>query len=164
MENQLSTYKPYGRILTISHALLSVFLAAFFIYAGIKKFIPKPPSTTPANNAEYIKAFEENTFENPINFKMGVKALKVSGFLKMVGIIQILSGVLIIIPFTRLIGLLMLLPITVNVFCFHFFMDNRTDENIETGFFLILNSSLLLFYLKQLGSLIIKKRSELNPL
>lgn len=164
MENQLSIFKPYGKFLTISHALLSVFLAAFFIYAGIKKFIPKPPSTKPANNAEYIKAFEENAFENPINFKMGVKALKVSGFLKMVGVLQILSGLLIIIPYTRLIGLMMLLPITVNVFSFHFFMDNRTDENIETGFFLLLNIALTLFYLKQLGSLVVKKKNELNPL
>lgn len=158
METQENKKQLYSRIFKISHTLFSVFLAVFFIYAGVKKFIPKPPSAQPPNNAEYIKAFEENKFESPVTFKMGIKALRSSGFLYMVGVLQILSGLLIIIPFTRLIGLLMLLPITVNVFCFHFFMDNRPDENIETGFFLALNILLCLFYINNLKLLTVRNK------
>lgn len=163
MEKEDNKNQLYGRIVKVSHTLFSIFLAVFFIYAGIKKFIPKPPSSQPPNHAEYIKAFEENKFESPVTFKMAIKALRSSGFLDMVGVLQILSGLLIIIPPTRLIGLLMLLPITVNVFCFHFFMDNRPDENIETGFFLGLNILLCLFYLGNLKLLVVRNNRLSTP-
>lgn len=143
----------YTNIIRISHLVLSVFLAVFFIYAGVKKFIPKP-SAKQVNNAEFIKAFEENKFDSPVTFKMGIRALKASGFLKMVGVLQILSGILILVPTTRLIGLLMLLPVTVNVFCFHVFMDNRPDENVETGILLLLNTALLTYYYQNLKLLV----------
>jgi uncharacterized membrane protein YphA (DoxX/SURF4 family) len=141
----------------IIHFILSIGLALFFIYSGIQKFIPRPPSSKPVDNSSYIEAFQQDKFENPLNFKMGVKALKASGFLKMVGVLQILSGLLIIIPAFRLIGLLILLPVTVNIFCFHFFMDNRISENIETGAFLLLNIILVAYYSKQLKSLLLSK-------
>lgn len=147
-----------NNVLRFSHLIFSVALGLFFMYAGVKKFIPKPPPLKPADNTEFFRAFEENKFESPVTFKMGIKALKTSGFLRMVGVLQILSGLLILFPATRLIGLLMLLPVTVNVFCFHFFMDNRPDENVETGFFLLLNILLLTFYARTLKSLILKKK------
>ncbi|PBQ30250.1 hypothetical protein CNR22_00235 [Sphingobacteriaceae bacterium] len=153
MQNRVSSYPTLVRI---NHIVLSVFLAVFFIYAGVKKFIPKPPLNKPVSNEAFVKAFEENKFESPVTFKMAIKALKTSGFLKMVGVLQILAGLLIILPPSRLIGLLMLLPLTVNVFCFHFFMDNRPDENIETGFLFLLNVMLLVFYSDRLKNLFIK--------
>ena len=146
----------YRNIIKINHFVLSVFLAVFFIYAGVKKFIPKPASNKPVNNEEFIKAFEENKFESPVTFRMAIKALKTSDFLLMVGVLQVLAGILILVPPTRLIGLLILLPLTVNVFCFHFFMDNRADENVETGLLLLLNVVVLLFYLRNLKLLIIR--------
>lgn len=142
------------KIVRVSHLILAIFLGMFFVYAGIKKFIPKPAK--PVNNEEFIKAFEENRFESPLTFKMGIKALRASNFILMVGVLQILSGLLILIPSTRLIGLLMLLPVVVNVFCFHFFMDNRADENVETGLLLALNIFLAAFYHKQLKELLIR--------
>lgn len=156
MQNKSATITLLVRI---THLILSVFLAVFFIYAGVKKFIPKPPSNKPLSNEEFVKAFEENRFESPTTFKMAIKALKTSGFLKMVGVLQILAGLLIILPPTRLIGLLMLLPLTVNVFCFHFFMDNRPDENIETGFLFLLNVLLLVVYSKNLRALLVSNWS-----
>lgn len=153
MQNRLGISTTAIRM---SHIILSVFLAVFFIYAGVKKFIPKPLSKTPLRNEEFVKAFEENKFESPVTFKMAIKALKTSGFLKMVGVLQILAGLLIIIPPTRLIGLLMLLPLTVNIFYFHFFMDNRPDENIETGFLFLVNVLLLVVYSKNLKALFIR--------
>lgn len=157
-ETTTATTSLYLRIVKIVHLVFSVFLALFFMYAGVKKFIPKPPPATPVNNSEYMRAFEENKFESPVTFKMGIKALRASGFLYMVGVLQVLSGLLILFPPTRLIGLLILLPLTVNIFCFHFFMDNRPDENIETGFFLSLNILLTLYYFSDLKQLVVKKQ------
>ena len=57
-------------------------------------------------------------------------------------------------------GLLTLLPIIFNIFFMHVFFDNRVDENIETGFLLVINIILLLKYKKQFFSLFLKKESH----
>jgi len=128
----------------------------FFIYAGAKKFIPKPASNKVVSNEDFVKAFQENKFESPITFRMAIKTLKACDFMLMVGVLQLLAGVLILIPHTRLIGLLVLLPVAVNIFCFHFFMDNRPEEDIETGFLLLLNVILVLFYYRHFKALVVK--------
>ena len=89
-----------------------------------------------------------------------MNTFKYSGFLDMISLIQILAGILIIIPVTRLVGLLTLLPIIFNIFFMHVFFDNRVDENIETGFLLVINIILLLNYKKQFFSLFLKKESH----
>lgn len=157
MENSRNrdTYKNIARI---CHVVLSVFLAVFFIYSGAKKFIPKPASKQ-ISNETFIKAFQEDKFENPVTFRMAIKALRVSGFLRMVGVLQILSGIFILIPPTRLLGLLLLLPLTINIFCMHLFMDNRPGENIETGSLLLLNVILALNYYRTLKLLVIRNWS-----
>ncbi len=77
-----------------------------------------------------------------------MNTFKYSEFLDMISLIQILVGILLIIPVTRLVGLLTLLPIIFNMFFMHVFFDNRVDENIETGFLLVINIILLLNYKK----------------
>ncbi len=141
-------------ILSYTHALFAILLAALFIYAGVKKFIPKDRPTNPKAKKEIIKAVETNNFDRPISFRLTVKMLSTSGFLKFVGILQVLSGLLILLPRTRLAGLIFLLPLTLVIFSLHVFMDNRMDENIETGLFFLINLVLMLFYLKKLGPLI----------
>ena len=145
------------KAIRIVHLLASLALGIFFIYAGSQKFVPKPPPVNPPDNSAYIEAFEKNKFPSPVTFRMGIKALKESGFLKMVGVLQILSGLLIVIPVTRLVGLLLLLPVAANVFCFHFFMDNRPEENVETGLYLLGNILLIAYYHRQLKGLLVKK-------
>lgn len=149
-----------NKLVLFSHVVISIAFALFFMYAGVKKFIPKPTPKT-VDNSAFIQAFTDNVFESPVTFKMGIKALKASGFLKMVGVLQILSGLLILFPRTRLIGLLMLLPIAVNVFCFHFFMDNRPEENVETGLLLAVNILLIAFYYHKLKALYIRNLHDL---
>jgi len=139
---------------SIVHLILSIGLGLFFMYAGAKKFIPKPPRQDANAKTELVTAVQNDDYSNPTTFKLAVKMLKVSGFLKMVGVLQILSGLLILLPKTRLGGLIFLLPITLNIFCIHLFMDNRMDENIETGLFFALNLLLLLAYSKKLGTLL----------
>jgi putative oxidoreductase len=139
---------------SIVHLILSVVLGLFFIYAGIMKFVPKEHKGNPNAKTELVSAIQSDHYENPVPFQLTVKMLSVSGYLKMVGVLQILSGLLILIPKTRMGGLMVLLPITINIFCIHFFMDNRASENIETGIFLGLNVLLLLAYSKKIASLL----------
>ncbi|MEX2484902.1 MAG: hypothetical protein WED10_10095 [Brumimicrobium sp.] len=141
-------------LVSYTHGILAVLLAALFLYAGVKKFIPKDRPANPKANLALIESIETNNFENPISFRLAAKMLSTSGFLKMVGVIQIIAGLLIILPKTRMIGLVFLLPITLNIFAFHLFMDNRMDENIETGLFFLVNLLLLLAYYKKIAALI----------
>jgi uncharacterized membrane protein YphA (DoxX/SURF4 family) len=134
--------------LRLIHSFFAILLAVFFIYSGLQKFIPKPPR--PENTEEMIKAINDNSYTPPVTFKFTMKSFKASGFLKIVGIIQILSGLLMIHPNSRLLGLLLLLPIVINIFLLHLTMDNRLIENIETGFYLTLTCVLILFYYKKL--------------
>lgn len=145
------------RILSYSHAILALCLAAFFVYAGIKKFTPKNRPVTAKSLQEIGNAVSENKYESPITFKLTTKSMRESGFLKVVGVLQILAGLLIFLPKTRLIGLGILLPVTINIFLLHLLMDNRPDENFETGLFLAVNLLLICFYWKRLKLLIVPK-------
>ncbi len=135
------------------HAILCFALGAFFIYAGVKKFMPKGHKPKAQQTEEIIQAAQADHFENPLTFKVSVKMLKTSGFLKFVGILQMLAGLLILIPASRFVGLIVLLPLTVNVFCFHYFMDNRPEENLETGLYLLGNLVLLAAYYPKIRTL-----------
>jgi uncharacterized membrane protein YphA (DoxX/SURF4 family) len=111
---------------------VSILLSVFFIYKGLTKHILGECKVYPADTSipqDYI---------NVIN------ALCYSGFLKVIGVFQILSGLLLIIPRTRLIGALLLLPIILNIFMLHLFLDNRPEELVETGIPLFLNLLLLI--------------------
>lgn len=110
---------------------ISILLAAFFIYKGLTKHWIGACKDYPADTTipqDYI---------NVIN------ALCHSGFLKMVGAIQILSGLLLIVPRTRMAGSVILLPVIVTIFMLHLFLDNRPEELIETGIPLLGNILLI---------------------
>ncbi len=146
------------QILSYSHAIVVLLFGAFFIYAGVKKFIPKDRPANEQAQVELGQAVSSDVFEKPDTFKLTMKSMKKSGFLKVVGVIQILAGLLMILPRTRLIGLGILLPITANIFLLHLFMDNRMDENIETGIYLLVNLLLILYYVKDLKCLLISRK------
>lgn len=145
------------QVLSYSHALLAVCLAAFFIYAGTKKFTPKNRPVNVEMQQEMGQQISDSNYKSPTTFKLTTKSMSESGFLKVVGLLQILSGLLIFIPKTRLMGLGVLLPVTINIFLLHLFMDNRPDENIETGLFLGLNLVLIIYYWKRLQLLLVPK-------
>ena len=98
-------------------------------------------------NSLVTTIIDNSSYEAPVGYNIVMNTFKYSGFLDMISLIQILASILIIIPVTRLVGLLTLLPIIFNIFFMHVF-DNRVDENIETGFLLVINIILLLKYKK----------------
>ncbi len=140
------------KILGYTHAVFTIALALFFINAGVKKYIPKPARIT--DNTALIEAVNTDKYDKPVSFKLTMKAMRQSGFFYMIGVFQILSGVLMLIPKTRLLGLLTLLPVAVNIFTLHLFMDNRMSENIETGLLLALTLILTAYYYKKLIPLV----------
>ncbi len=142
------------KVFSYLHAILTVGLAALFIYAGVSKFIPKERAPHPKAKTAYTEAIASGSYKNPIPFRLTVKMMKASGFLHLVGVLQIIAGLLMVIPATRLIGLIILFPIVLNIFLLHTFMNNDMNEVIKTGAFTLLNGLFIAFYWKQLKALL----------
>ena len=137
----------------IIHTTLTVLLAIFFMYKGIDKL---PIKLKDISKDEIVSTIiDNNSYEAPVGYKITMNTMRQSGFLRMISIFQILAGILMIIPKTRMLGLLFLLPIIFNIFFMHVFFDNRMHENIETGILLALNVGLCSFYYKRLKQIIL---------
>lgn len=114
--------------------VLGVVLGGFFMYKGINKHwlspckVYGPDSTIPAAYQEVITAFCQ------------------SGFLKLVGALEAIFGLMLIFNRTRLLGSMMLLPLILNIFLIHLFLDNRPEELVETGIPLAMNIAILAIY------------------
>ena len=137
------------------HTTLTIILAIFFIYKGVDKIPIKLKDITQLEIISTI--IENNSYEAPVGYKITMNTMIQSGFLRFIAIFQIISGILMIIPKTRLTGILILLPITFNIFFMHVFFDNRLDENILTGIILSLNIILCTFYYKRIKLFLIEK-------
>ena len=136
------------------HTICSILLGLFFIYKGIDKM---PIKLKDVSQEEIISTIiEKQSYEAPVGYKITMNTMRQSGFLKMIAFFQILAGILMIIPKTRLAGLLILLPIIFNIFFMHVFFDNRIDENIVTGIILIINLILCSFYYKKIKLILIE--------
>ena len=136
----------------ILHTTLTVLLAIFFTYKGIDKL---PIKLKDISKEEIVSTIiDNNSYEAPVGYKITMNTMRQSGFLRMISIFQILAGVLMIIPKTRMLGLLILLPIIFNIFFMHVFFDNRMHENIETGILLALNVGLCSYYYNRLKQII----------
>jgi uncharacterized membrane protein YphA (DoxX/SURF4 family) len=137
----------------ILHTTLTVLLAIFFMYKGIDKL---PIKLKDISKEEIVSTIiDNNSYEAPVGYKITMNTMRQSGFLRMISIFQILAGILMIIPKTRMLGLLILLPIIFNIFFMHVFFDNRMHENIETGILLAINVGLCSFYYKRLKQIIL---------
>jgi uncharacterized membrane protein YphA (DoxX/SURF4 family) len=101
--------------------VLGALLGGFFVYKGINKLWL----------SECKVYVTDSTI--PLEYQQVITAFCKSGFFKVVGAIQALSGLLLIIPKTRLLGAALLLPVAINMFLIHFFLDNRPEELWETG-------------------------------
>ena len=102
------------------HSLLTILLALFFIYKGVDKM---PIKLKDISKEEIVTTIiEKNSYEAPVGYKITMNTFRQSGFLRMIAFFQILAGVLMILPATRALGLLLLLPIIFNIFCMHVFL------------------------------------------
>ena len=143
------------KYINILHRNTSIILAAFFMYKGYSKLVSK--KLKEVNLDQIISTIiEKASYEAPTSYNIVMNTFKQSGFLDMISIFQIVAGLLIIIPVTRLLGLLLLLPIIFNIFFMHVFFDNRIDENIVTGSLFFVNIILCLYYKKALIKIFLK--------
>lgn len=125
----------------------------FFIYKGVDKLPIKLKDICKQEIIETI--IEKDSYEAPVGYKITMNTMRQSGFLRLISVFQILAGILMIVPKTRMAGiLLLLLPIIFYIFFMHVFFDNRMDENIVTGTLLALNLGLCSYYYKKIHEIL----------
>ncbi|MCH2215105.1 MAG: hypothetical protein MK086_08050 [Flavobacteriales bacterium] len=150
------------KIPSLTHAAFAIGLALLFLNAGMDKFKNPNPGRV-SQKLIQSNLVEEQNFNAPVGYWVMMNSMKKSGFLKVIGVLQILSAGLIFIPRTRLVGLLLLMPVTVNIFLLHLFLDNRPFENVQTGIFLGINLMLVLYYIDRLKYFLMKS-SEIGKM
>jgi putative oxidoreductase len=102
-------------------SMLAAVLGIFFIFKGLDKhFLNNCAMLVPGKNI-------------PEHYTNLITALCESGFMIIVGIIEILAGLLLIFPKSRFAGILIILPVITTIFLFHLMIDNRPYELLETG-------------------------------
>jgi putative oxidoreductase len=92
--------------------IAALLLGVAFIFFGVHfwahfGFVPKPEHSKEAGEM--------------------IGAMYASGYLRFVKVLEILGGILLILPRTRVWGLFIIGPILVNILCIGFFLDGKTD-------------------------------------
>lgn len=115
---------------------IATIIGVFFAYKGLTKHLINP-----------CKVYGPDSTIPPDYISL-ITVLCRNNYLVMVGALQILFGLLLVVPKTRLLGALGLIPIVVVIFTFHLFLDNRPDELVETGLPLL---GLFLLFINEVG-------------
>lgn len=126
------------------YIILRLFLGGMMVYGGIQKFqrpIPKPIEVL-HRAAEFSAPEKESTLQK-ILYISGAK--QTGYFWQVLGICELLFGILLLIQGTGFIGAIFLLPITLHIFLFHLFLESdETSGLIQTGALLLANILLVL--------------------
>ena len=130
--------------ISITLIVLRLFLGGVMIAGGIGKFLKPLPSPT-----EILQKAESYT--SPNDTQTLQKILYISGskqtgyFWELLGVCEFLFGLLLVIQGTGFVGALLLLPITLNIFLFHLFLEpEEVGELVQWVLFLIINIVLVL--------------------
>ncbi len=131
-----------GKTVSIIYIVLRVFLGGMMVFAGASKLI-NPAATT----AEVVSKIKEISLsEHHIEKTIFIDGLQQSGyFFQFLGACELVFGILLVIQITGLLGALLMLPITLNIFLFHLFLEaDEVGELVFTAVLLLVNIALVL--------------------
>ena len=128
--------------LTIS-LVLRLFLGTIMIIAGSGKFLKASP--TPIEVVEKASNEDIMSSKSTLQKVLYINGLKQTGFFwETVAICELLFGIFLILYRTYFLGALFLLPITLQIFLFHLFLEaDEIGELIYCGFLLLINITLI---------------------
>lgn len=134
------------KALNIIKIIFNLILGGMLIFGGIKKF--DKPTPSPTEIVDTIKKGEEVAPSVEIlkikNYVFGMK--QTNYFWQFLGFAELLAGVLLISQIFSLMGAIIALPITINIFLFHLFLESQeTGELFQMLGLLIINLSLIGF-------------------
>ena len=121
-----------------------LFLGGMMVYGGIQKF--QKPIPEPIEVVEKAQKFASPEKESTLQKILYISGAKQTGyFWQVLGICELLFGLLLIIQGTGFVGALFLLPITLHIFLFHLFLESdEIGELLQTGVLFAINIALVL--------------------
>lgn len=119
-------------------------LGLLFIYAGIQKFKKEEPKPKAQTEIQEVKP---ELPPNVVKIKAYIGGLKQTGFFwPMLGIAEILCGLLLLSQIFALLGAVMLIPLTLNIFLFEVFLGGGDLMELLThGLYFAANIVLLIY-------------------
>ena len=147
------------RIFGIFNLVLRFILGGMLVLGGIEKF--EKPIPSPTSQIEKVKSGELTTENVKVlkikNYIFGMK--QTNYFWQFLGIIEIAFGLLLISQVFGLLGAIMALPVTINIFLFHVFLEgDEVSELIECGLILAVNIWLIAYEYKRWKGIIFSKQ------
>ena len=130
--------------ISVFYIIIRLILGGFMVYGGIHKF--EKPIPNPIEVLETANKFSSPEKELTLQKILYISGAKQTGyFWQVLGICELLFGFLLIIQGSGFIGALFLLPITMQIFLFHLFLEpDDVRELIQTGVLFIINIALVL--------------------
>lgn len=123
------------KILTI---VLNLFVGGFMIYGGIGKFTKPIPA--PNSIIEQVQKGEEIAPSTEVliikNYIFGMK--QTNYFWQFLGFAELLAGLLLFSQFFARIGAIVALPLTINIFLFHLFLESEEVGELGLTFALFI--------------------------
>ena len=147
------------RFFGIFNLVLRLLLGGMLVLGGIEKF--EKPIPSPTSQIEQVKSGELTTKNVKVlkikNYIFGMK--QTNYFWQFLGIIEIAFGLLLISQVFGLFGAIMALPVTINIFLFHVFLEgDEVSELIECGLILAANIWLIAYEYKRWKGIIFSKQ------
>nr|WP_299170223.1 DoxX family membrane protein [uncultured Allomuricauda sp.] len=124
--------------------VLRLILGGMMVYGGIQKF--QKPIPSPVEVVEKTEKFKSPEKESTLRKILYISGAKQTGyFWQVLGIAELLFGLLILLQGTSFVGAVFLLPITLHIFLFHVFLEaDEMGELLQTGGLFAINIILVL--------------------
>ena len=124
--------------------ILRLILGGMMLYGGIQKF--SKPLPEPVQVVETAQKFTSPEKESTLQKVLYISGAKQTGyFWQVLGICELLFGLLLVLQGTSLVGALFLLPITLHIFLFHLFLEpDEPAELFQTAGLFAINILLVL--------------------
>ena len=119
-------------------------LGLLFVYAGIQKFKPQEPRPKPQTEQSVA---DKPVPEHVVKIRAYIGGLKQTGFFwPMLGVAEVLCGLLLLSQIFALLGAVMLVPLTLNIFLFEVFLGGGDAVEILTHGLYFVGNLLILAY------------------
>ncbi|EKT4499381.1 DoxX family membrane protein [Flavobacterium psychrophilum] len=148
-----------ARIFGVVNLFLRLFLGGMLLLGGVSKFDkPMPLATSQIEQVKKGTLTTENVEVLKMeNYLFGMK--QTNYFWQFLGAVDILFGLLIVSQVFGLLGEIMALPITINIFLFHLFLErNEIAELVEVSLILAVNIWLIAYEYNRWKGIVFKKQ------
>lgn len=147
------------KVKNIIRIIFNLILGGMLVYGGIMKF--DKPMPAPTEIVEKVQKGEEVAPNiEVLKIRNYIFGMKQTGFFwEFLGIVELAAGVLLISQVFAGIGALIALPVILNIFLFHLFLEfEETGELLQTAGLLLINLILIGFTYKTWKPLVYDKK------